>query len=152
MVKYTSIVFLDIDGVLNSHKHFKSLDETRNSTKAEEELVFSIEKLYDPPCPESVIFNSLINIDPKAVEVFNEILAKSGAKVVISSSWRYLHPLEAIDRMLKFHGFVGEVVGMTSTTLDSSGYWEKDSIHAQHPESGSSEDWALAVWAANEPR
>ncbi len=118
MAEYTSIVFLDIDGVLNSSKLFKSMDELRNSTKEEEELVLSVEKLYEIPCPKEVIFNSLISIDPESVKVLNEILGKSGSKVVISSSWRYSIPVEVIDRMLKFHGFIGELVGKTSTKLD----------------------------------
>ena len=121
MVKYISAIFLDIDGVLNSHRHFKSLNEDATPNPVEFELACDIENLYDPPCPRSVILNSILHIDYKAVQVLNEIIAKSGAKVVISSSWRHMNPLEAIKRMLDFKGFKGEIIDMTSVDLDS---WE----------------------------
>ena len=37
---------------------------------------------------------------------------------MISSSWRYSHPLEALERILKFKGFQGDIVDMTATNLN----------------------------------
>jgi hypothetical protein len=121
MAKYISVVFLDLDGVLNSSKHLKSIKSDDTPNPVEFEFACDLEPLFEIPCHRSVILNSILSIDAKAVKVLNEILAKSGAKVVVSSSWRYSHPLEVLRRMLEFRGFQGELIDMTATDLDRWG-------------------------------
>lgn len=58
-------LFLDIDGVLNHEDWWNSLIGTKDRA----------EYPYD-------------SFDPKCVERINEIINKTGAKIVISSSWR----------------------------------------------------------------
>jgi hypothetical protein len=77
------VVFLDFDGVLNS-----------------------LEFLRRDPGP-------LDRLDPLAVARLNTLVQRSGAKVIISSSWRLQRPLEELSRLLLKLGFVGEVAGYT---------------------------------------
>ena len=56
------ILFLDIDGVLNSEKYYQ---------KGKTNLSY-------PLC----------DIDPEAVKLVNKIVEKTGCKIVLSSSWR----------------------------------------------------------------
>jgi len=89
------IVFLDFDGVLNSHDFLHRWQE--NAAR------------------EAVEFkgNEHLMLDPVAVGRVNQILAASGAKVVISSSWRHGWTIERLKEILKAVGFVGEVIDYT---------------------------------------
>jgi hypothetical protein len=80
------ILFLDIDGVLNSAQFFK-----RNSQSS----VLTVPK---EPYPDG-------HIDPDAVAVLNEIVRETGCRIVISSTWRRHNSLEAIRRLLARKGF-----------------------------------------------
>ena len=77
------IAFLDFDGVLNS-------------------LAF----LRRDPGP-------LDRLDPTALVLLNVLVQRSGADVVISSSWRLQRSLDELRRLLKQLGFIGNVGGCT---------------------------------------
>lgn len=79
------IIFLDIDGVLNSERWLMSLGEAWNRT----------------------------HIDPAAVAVLNQVVRATDAVVVISSTWRKMHTKAAIRGFLKDAGFTGTVIGIT---------------------------------------
>ena len=79
------IVFLDFDGVLNSSRYI-----------AWDEALFTSSQ-----------------IDPQAVALVNELLVRTDAKVVVSSSWRLIHTDEALSALLTERGFTGELVGTT---------------------------------------
>jgi hypothetical protein len=91
MSKY-KIIFLDVDGVLN-HEAFYS--------KRQEE---GIENYPSYP---------LCEIDYKCVEVLNEIISKTGAKVVVSSTWRHGRTVEELQSILDQSGFKGEIIDKT---------------------------------------
>lgn len=57
------------------------------------------------------------HIDKTMVGRLNEIIAATGAKVVISSSWRFRFPFTEMDAILKHQGFVGEIIDQTPKTL-----------------------------------
>ena len=78
------IVFLDIDGVLNNV-----------STR--------------PRDPR----NLGDWIDDRNLIVANELLVRTGAAVVVSSSWRHGRDSTTLDRTLAARGFVGDVVDLT---------------------------------------
>ena len=91
------VLFLDFDGVIctrdsiySAHKYMKELD------------ISGDRNLY-----------SIKMIDPNLVENLNDVVEKTGAKVVISSSWRYGHSIEELRDYLIQTGFKGEVLGMT---------------------------------------
>ena len=84
----TKEVFLDIDGVLNGYPF---LDEVEaNSTAA----------------PLSREWWSEF-IDDARVERLNHILEVTGAKVVLSSSWRMRWPYKELQELFEEHGFRG---------------------------------------------
>lgn len=80
------IVFLDFDGVLNSHLYFKSTPRGK--------------ELHD-------------DIDPEAVARLNTLCTETGAKIVVSSTWRLGRPVDALQAILDARGFKGEVIGKT---------------------------------------
>lgn len=94
------IIFLDIDGVLNHEAFYKERNEKR----------------YE----KGAIAHPYSEIDPKCVEKLNILCQESGAKVVLSSTWRH-SGLDYCKDVLEFHGFKGEIIDITPT-LRSSDY------------------------------
>ncbi len=88
------IVFLDFDGVINSRKWFNSLHD-----KSKEDALILVES--------DEIF------DPSAVELINQLIEKTEAKVVVSSSWRINHTLEELNKILKEFGARFEAIDVT---------------------------------------
>lgn len=80
----TKICFLDIDGVLNSVNFF----EEKSLSKRRQELKGKYENKH--------IAIRLASIDPKAVELLNKLTEATGAKIVVSSSWRGDSALQTI--------------------------------------------------------
>jgi hypothetical protein len=88
------IIFLDIDGVINSAFEWVSTSERG-------------------PAPINTTLWDIHDLTPKYIGRLNDIIAATGAKVVISSSWRIQYTYTQIEAMLKQQGFVGEVIGET---------------------------------------
>ena len=87
------IVFLDIDGVLNSKRFHRERDEA---------------------CPESESTYDLDwQLDCVAVARLNRLIAATEAKIVISSSWRTLLDPSELKRILVEHGLLAEIIGAT---------------------------------------
>ena len=86
------IIFLDIDGVLNHEAFYRERFENRYEKGA-------IEHPYS-------------EIDPKCTEHLNILCQDTGAKVVISSTWRH-SGLDYCKDVLEFHGFRGEIIDIT---------------------------------------
>lgn len=107
------VVFLDVDGVLNSTAHLLSLKEMAPATSEEEGTIFKVSPYLVRGYPKDVLLHDIRSVDSKAVALLNNLLERSGAKVVISSSWRHLLPLPAMQGILEHHGFKGEPLGMT---------------------------------------
>ncbi|MDI1451339.1 HAD domain-containing protein [Polyangium sp. 6x1] len=78
------IVFLDFDGVLN-HSLMQILEDR------------DTRKRFSPP----------------AVERLNTIVKRTGARVVVSSSWREWNSVDKLRTLLAEEGFVGEVLDHT---------------------------------------
>jgi len=55
------------------------------------------------------------DLDRACVEVLNEIAARAGADVVVSSTWRHGRSVAELQEMLRAQGFTGRVVGKTPT-------------------------------------
>jgi len=86
------ILFLDIDGVLNSHAFWKRL-------RAEKKLIQDHK------------------LDPLAIERLNRLTDETGAKLVVSSTWRLPYvwnkQLGMLVTRLQQAGITGEIIGMT---------------------------------------
>jgi hypothetical protein len=99
----SKIVFLDIDGVLNSSDFFK-----RRPLKLDSEFKSWFER--------DVSFSPLYHltlIDPEAVQLLNKITCATGAKIVVSSTWRLLTPFDTLVDILREVGVTGEIIGKT---------------------------------------
>lgn len=70
------IIFLDIDGVLNSSEFVQAIGDKW----------------------------TMDEVDPKAVERLNKIVEATGAEAVISSTWRRIHSLGFIKRVISNAG------------------------------------------------
>lgn len=87
------VIFLDFDGVLNSERwEWKCRPKT--------------DRLYDSDA-----------FDPAAVSLLNDLLEKTRAKIVVSSSWRRFHSVLALKKLLEEVGVKGEVIDMTPRYL-----------------------------------
>jgi len=86
------VLFLDFDGVLNSSRYMR---ENRRRFEG------------------GVLHRVSDAIDRAAVARLDAVVARTGAKVVISSSWRKSVTLSSLRRLLRVTGFRGEVIGAT---------------------------------------
>ncbi len=85
------VVFLDFDGVLNSH-------------------AFMLAKPSD-----------VVGLDPTAVKRVNRLLHATDAEVVVSSTWRHGRSRTQLHDALTQQGFLGKVRGMTPQQCFSVG-------------------------------
>lgn len=90
----TRIIFLDMDGVMNNYRYFRTAKH-----KSEK----------DPICPD-------------AVKELNWIVDTTDAKIVISSTWRMFYNYDAMQNLLDNKGFKGEVIGETPDVYSSHKY------------------------------
>jgi hypothetical protein len=92
------IAFLDIDGVLNSKQWYSQAASCK-----------------EEPNPQPSTYRSLLerSIDPACVQRLNRLLQRTGAVVVVSSSWRKKYEVSEIVSIIEARGFCGEVIGVT---------------------------------------
>ena len=76
-----NIIFLDIDGVLNSDKYFSSIEDKEN-------------RYTDP------VAKLLLDIDMTKVKLLLKVVNISQAKIVISSTWRRMKLYPSIKEAL----------------------------------------------------
>jgi len=108
------IIFLDIDGVVNNQ------DITRfHQGRAGEYAygVFTGEDYFDPHC----------------VENLNEIIRTTGAKLVISSSWRLLFDMETLSDFFVKQKIEGEIIDYTNRYKGERGHEIQEWL-TRHPE------------------
>lgn len=120
------IIFLDFDGVLNHEMWYK-----RRFQEMDMELYTSKYPYYE--------------FDPLSIEQLNRIIEQTGAKVVVSSTWRHGKTPQQLQELLENVGFKGEVI---SKTPDFVAYGKKidgDPIAYTVPR-GCEIDW----WLENE--
>jgi len=91
-------IFLDIDGVLRTHKS---------------DLEWS--QYLGVPIPLSVYER---RFDKKIVSYINEILGYTRAKIVVTSTWRVKHSLEELKKIFRDNGISTEIVGTTGIGID----------------------------------
>jgi hypothetical protein len=122
------VVFLDIDGVLN---HCNTRSEI-SPTSAE-------------PLP--------IPIAPECMARLNRLIAETGAKIVISSSWRTFARWQDLGPALVRHGLCADVIGETPDLVNDEVWlanWHTRTGAAftyEHLERG----WEIREWIATHP-
>jgi hypothetical protein len=98
------IIFLDIDGVANSVAYM--------ATDAYFAECYAV-GVEDPLDYEVVIKAHHLHLDPKVIQLLNKLVDDSGAKVVLSSTWRIRYSLDEMNAMLKMRGATFEVTDKT---------------------------------------
>jgi hypothetical protein len=97
------VIFLDVDGVLNSQQFFKQNNDpvpaTSNSMK------FGVGQL-----------------DTKALTLLDILIDATGAKIVVSSSWRHIWPFHEIAEMFGDVGFKNQHAIIDQTGNSKSGF------------------------------
>lgn len=105
------ILFLDFDGVLNSKRWMATAGDVMPSS----------------------LLDHRNHVDMAAVARLERIVAATGAKVVISSTWRLIHPLSELKNILSKNGFTGDVIGMTPNSKGQRGNQIADWLNTNGP-------------------
>lgn len=120
------IIFLDIDGVLNSQQFFGSADfrkVKRKLTKAVKSGELERIKYYKN------------KISRDAVNLLNELCRDTGAVVVISSTWRLDKSVEDLQEILSACGATFKVIDKTPYTTYERGTeiakWLRDNVSVE---------------------
>ena len=92
------ILFVDIDGVLNS------------------------EKWYTERFDKDLQSYPLCEFDPLCVEQLNILIQKTNAKLVISSTWRLGRTIDELKNLFEKVGIKGEIIGVTPHLTFNDGY------------------------------
>lgn len=100
MEKY---IFLDFDGVLNTEQFQAEL------------------AIEGKPCKD--IYGPLF--DPRAIKQLSYIIKMTGAKIVITSSWRFIHSLNVLQQMWIERGLPGDVYSILTTESSSKSRGEE---------------------------
>lgn len=86
------VIFLDIDGVMRTHE---------SDLKWSEELGYCIPPLYRR------------HLSKESMENLNYIVRLTGAKVVITSTWRCYYSIGDMISIFKKYGFIGDIIDYT---------------------------------------
>jgi hypothetical protein len=92
-------LFLDIDGVLATPATYRRRRSVIPETLPEKE------------------YEALL-LDPACVAFVQQFCDKSGARIVLSTSWRLIYPLKMMRGILRRSGLLAEVVGETPRRQD----------------------------------
>lgn len=98
-----NVIFLDIDGVLNNCN--TRCDDVGWRHQQGDKI--------------------RIPIEPLCIERLNRLVAETGAKVVISSSWRMFADFDELGLALAGYGLVADVVGETPDVINDPVWMEK---------------------------
>jgi hypothetical protein len=101
------VIFLDIDGVLNTQNFMNLQYMTRRLEAENKNLKFEDSTLTTKTRDE---YGHLF--DPTAVGYLNLLINKTDARIVISSTWRF-SGLEVMRKMWSHRGLPGEVYDIT---------------------------------------
>jgi hypothetical protein len=92
MIFKTKIIFLDIDGVLRTHK-----SDLEWSKKLGVPIYKGVNRLFDK----------------EIIDNLNEVIILTKAKIVITSNWRIYLSIGELQDLFKSRGIIGEVIGKT---------------------------------------
>jgi hypothetical protein len=93
------IIFLDFDGVINSDEYMES-DSFKEETK-------------DYPESQVWLIEMHFHLDPKAIALINQLIKRTGAKVVASTTWRLHYSLEEMNKFLARRGAQFSIIDVT---------------------------------------
>src|SRR5512135_1660904 len=92
-------IFLDIDGVFNSTDYCNSIEYLTETSGMSDAQV--------------MLIAHHTHLDPKAIKLFNELAVRSGAQVILSSTWRVKYSVDEMNEMLKDRGATFKLIAAT---------------------------------------
>lgn len=120
------VLFLDIDGVLNGIGTKEKCIEVQDGETRE---------------------TGFTGISPRLVKILNRVIKETGAKVVLSTSWRIFWGVPGTKFNLEKAGFEGEIIGATPDMAGMHiGGWSTETAKRGHE----IQAW-LDKWAAEHP-
>ena len=120
------IIFLDVDGVLNCQIHYESL-QFQNYKQAKKHL----RKLVKSGKIKRLdYYRSQISLE--RIEWLNNVCEETGAKIVVSSTWRQGKTIEFLQQIFDYCGATFEVISKTEKLGYERGIeiskWLRDNI------------------------
>lgn len=114
------IVFLDIDGVLNTGEEYSAWSKAMNDDGLDSARVIRGVHAGEPMDER----HAELLFGEKQVIKLNTVTEGTGAAIIISSSWRmfYASRFPALKALLGRAGVVADVVGMTPPNVPHRGY------------------------------
>lgn len=97
----TKIVFLDVDGVINPTRYENALDKMWSASEGKIKSRDKYGRLFFP----------------QNCEALRKIVDTTGAKIVISSSWRQNGESE-MKALWEYRNLAGEIIGITPNEID----------------------------------
>lgn len=118
------VIFLDIDGVLNTESFIRAFWAIARRAK--------VDRIEAKAFRRAVLNDGYGNhFDPCACTQLQRIIEETGAKIVISSSWRH-SGLEFMQNLWKHRELKGEVIDITGTFRDGSDMGFKERAERGH--------------------
>jgi HAD domain in Swiss Army Knife RNA repair proteins len=100
------LIFLDFDGVMNSERYFDSIT-FQTETKGMD---------WD----EIMLIAHHTHLDRDAIQLINQLVDRSEASVIVSSTWRQHYTIDELNKMLKNRGATFNIIA--PTPVHRSGY------------------------------
>lgn len=121
-MKNEKTIFLDIDGVLATHREFMM-------------STFNFHKKH----PEAKELRIPYPFNEGCVKIFNQIIEETDANIVLSSDWRIHWTLEELDLIFKFNGVIKSPTSITgvskrkmSSSLEHDRTWQIENYVSAH--------------------
>ena len=112
------VLFLDIDGVLVTPAHI-----TEHLNPEDPHATYVGVDEWEADREEAIM--PYARFDPRAVRLLNKITQKTGAKIVVSSTWR-LRGQGEITRILREQEVWAPVIGVTPSLRSHQARWLRD--------------------------
>lgn len=105
------VLFLDFDGVLNGLAYLRAFHARRREIRAAGTTAppWRVSR-GDPGCQAG---GGCHELDPAAIARLNTVVARTRARVVVSSAWRIGESVAWLRRLLAAHGAAARVLGKT---------------------------------------
>ena len=128
------VVFLDIDGVLNSPKNYRTwAQKTREGDHARDPQSVIAEVQSGRPEADR---NAIWLFDPDMVERLNHITDTGNADIVVSSSWRLFYGearFPELAQLMRDAGITGPILGMTPSRWYQRGEAIRQWLYSERP-------------------
>lgn len=135
------VLFLDIDGVLNSAQFFRAMlhREEAPTTAEERAIIETLRPHRDIPGDgknEMSMRIDLRHLDPTAIGRLNVIVRDPNVAVVVSSVWRHGYTARGLQLLLASRGFEGRVIAKTPYGWRERGHEIQEWLDSYHLEIG----------------